>query len=157
MPQNDGTLLIDDAHIIFPNFQGKEGRYNREGDRNFCILISDELAAQLEDDGWTVKYLKAREEGDEPRPYLQVNVKYGKGKPPRIVMLTSRGRTPIDEETVDMLDYVDVRKADVILNPYHYNVNGRTGINGYLRTMFITIEEDELERRYAEIEDAPRP
>ncbi len=76
MPQNDGTLVMEDAHIVFRNFAGKEGMYNAEGDRNFCILLDTELAEQMLADGWNIKNLRAREEGDPDQPYIQVSLKY---------------------------------------------------------------------------------
>ena len=62
----DGQLMIENAKIIFRNFAGKEGMYNAEGDRNFCVLLEDDLAEQLVKDGWNVKTLRAREEDDVP-------------------------------------------------------------------------------------------
>lgn len=38
MPQ-DNTILLEDVRIIFRNFAGREGMYNREGDRNFAVLL----------------------------------------------------------------------------------------------------------------------
>jgi hypothetical protein len=38
MPQNDNTVMMEGVRIIFRNFSGKEGQYNREGDRNFAVL-----------------------------------------------------------------------------------------------------------------------
>ena len=56
------NVLIDDARIIFRNFAGKEGMYNREGDRNFSVILPPDLADQLAKDGWNVKWLKARDD-----------------------------------------------------------------------------------------------
>lgn len=146
-------VMLENVRLIFRNFAGKEGMYNREGDRNFAVLLTDEMAQGLSKDGWNVKELKAREEEDVPQPYLQVSVNF-KGKPPRIVMITSRGRTPVDEDTIELLDWAEIRIADVILNPYNWAVNGKTGIKAYLKTLFVTIEEDDLERKYAHVDDS---
>ena len=40
-------LLVEDAKIAFRNFSGKEGQFNAKGDRNFCLLLTDELAEDL--------------------------------------------------------------------------------------------------------------
>jgi len=146
------TFQVDDAQIIFRNFSGKEDKYNREGDRNFSVILDEEAAQRMIADGWNVKYLAAREEGDDDTPYIQVAVGY-KNRPPRIVLISSAGRTNLDEDNVETLDWVSIRKADLIARAYQWEVNGKGGIKAYLQTMFVTIEEDELERRYAVKED----
>jgi len=157
MADGDGTILLDNHRIVFRNFAGKEGQYNREGDRNFAVILDDDkLVKLLEKDGWNVKYLKPREEGDEPTPYLQVSVSF-KNNPPKIFMITSRGRTPLGEKECEVLDYADIRdgRADLIIRPYKWDVNGKAGIKAYLQTLFVAIEEDALERRYADRDDIP--
>jgi hypothetical protein len=135
--------------LIFKNFAGKEGQYNREGDRNFSVILPPELAQDLAADGWNVRALPAREEGDEDTPYIQVAVSY-KNRPPHVVMITSAGDTTLNEDTVGTLDFAELRTVDIICRPYEWNVNGKTGIKAYLKSMFATVEEDELERKYAQ-------
>lgn len=142
------TFQVDDAQLIFRNFSGKEDKYNREGDRNFSVILDEESATRMLEDGWNVKYLPGREEGDPDTPYIQVGVGY-KNRPPRIVLISSSGRTNLDEDTVSTLDWVSIRKVDLIARAYQWEVGGKSGIKAYLQTMFVTIEEDELERRYA--------
>lgn len=154
MAENN-TLTIEDAQILggaFRNFAGKEGKYNREGDRSFHIALDRGLAEQLAKDGWNIKWLEAREDGDEDQAILEVAVNYRSGRPPRIVLVTSRGKNALTEDTVETVDYAVIEKADVIINPYHWNVNGKTGIKAYAQTLFILIREDELERKYADMD-----
>jgi hypothetical protein len=139
---------MENARIIFRNFEGKEGQYNQKGDRNFCVLLDDDLARQMDEDGWNIKMLKPREEGDAPQPYIQVSVGYGKGRPPRIVMITTHNRTDLGEQDVEVLDWVDISNVDLIIRPYNWEVNGKGGIKAYLKSLFVTIEEDYLEQKY---------
>jgi len=148
MPQ-DNTVLMEGVRIVFRNFAGKEGQYNREGDRNFAVILDDKTAEAMLADGWNVKTLAAREEDETDTPYLPVSVNF-KGRPPQITMVTSRGRTQLGEDQVEMLDWADITNVDLIVRPYAWDVSGRTGIKAYLQTMFVTIEEDALQRKYAE-------
>lgn len=156
MEPNPGTLLVEDARVIFRNFAGKEGMYNREGDRNFCLLLDEGLAEQLHEDGWNVKALKAREPGDPPQPYIQIAVSY-KIRPPKVTLVTesTMTKTPLGEEEVAILDWIDIKKIDLILNPYPWSVNGKSGIKAYLKTLYVVLMEDELDLKYRELEDLP--
>lgn len=155
MPRNDNTVVMEDVRIVFRNFAGKEGQYNREGDRNFAVLLDDRTAELMQKDGWNVKWLKPREDEDPPQAYLTVAVNF-KGRPPRIVMITSRGRTTLHEDECELLDYADIRTCDLIVRPYEWVVNGKTGIKAYLQSIFVTIEEDALELKYADIDERQR-
>ena len=148
--RNDGTLIMEDARIVFRNFAGAEGMYNREGDRNFCVLLEDDLAADMLKDGWNIKRLKPREGEEQGTAYIQVSVGF-KGRPPRMVMITSRGRVELGEEECILLDWADIDKVDLIIRPYHWNVNGRTGVKAYLKSIFVVIHEDYLELKYADV------
>ena len=69
-------LQIDGARIIFRNFSGAATQYNREGERNFSLVIEDEnVANALIEEGWNVKIKAPREEGDIPFMHLPIKVK----------------------------------------------------------------------------------
>jgi len=148
MADDAKTFMVEDARLIFRNFSGKEGQYNREGDRNFAVVLDDVTAERMLKDGWNVKYLEAREEDEAPTPYISVTVNFN-NRPPRIVMITSTARTHLNEDAVAVLDWADIRTCDLIARAYEWTVNGKSGIKAYLQSMFVTIEEDELERKYA--------
>lgn len=155
MAPNDGTVLMEGVRIIFRNFSGKEGKYNREGDRNFAVLLDDETANAMAGDNWNVKWLQPRNEDEEetPQAYLPVSLSY-KGRPPRVVVITSRGRTNLDDTQVEMLDWATIVNVDLIVRPYEWLVNGKTGIKAYCQSIYVTIEEDELERKYGDLDQA---
>lgn len=149
MPRLD-NLVFENAKIMFRNFAGREQTFNSAGDRNFCLFLDPKQADSMREEGWNVKELRAREEGDEPQAYVQVAVNYGKGRPPRVVIITSKNRTELGGDEVAILDFADIKNIDVILNPYEWEVNGNTGVKAYLKTAYVTLNEDELELKYAE-------
>ncbi len=152
--EHSNQMTIENARIIFRNFSGKESKFNREGDRNFCVVIPEEDVDGMKKSGWNVRTIEPREEGDSHLYYLPVAVAFG-NFPPKIVMITSRAKTPIDESLVETLDFADFKNVDLIINPYNWEVNGKTGVKAYLKTLYVTINEDELELKYASDEYPP--
>ena len=145
------TFKVEGAQIIFRNFAGKEGQYNRAGDRNFAVVLTPDVAKKMLKDGWNVKELDAREEGDVPTPYITVAVNFN-NYPPRVVMITgelNENRTPLDASTIEVLDYADILNVDLICNGYEWEVGPKKGTKAYLKSLFIIIDEDDLEKKYS--------
>lgn len=151
-----GNITIEGARIVFRNFSGKETMYNAEGDRNFAVLLPEDVARQMLADGWNVKTLDPRDEDEDgvPQPYIQVSLKYrgrngAEVRPPKVVMITGKNRTNLSEDEVEVLDWADIRNVDIIIRPYEYSFSGRSGVKAYVQTLFVTVELDELEQKYS--------
>ena len=148
-----GILQIDDARITYRNFAGRGDKYNREGDRNFALIIPDqEIADALLNEGWNVKIKPGRDEDEEPFMRLPVKVKftdYG----PKVYLVSGGRRVELDEESIACLDNIDIESVDMDLRPYDWEVNGRTGRTAYLQSMEVTQRIDRFAARYANIEE----
>lgn len=151
------NVMFEDSRILFRNFAGLPTTFKPAGGiRDFMLLLDEEKAEAMLEDGWNVKHLKARAdvEDSEPRPYITVTVMFGK-YPPRIVMINSRGKTVLDETNINILDFAEIETLDLIIRPYNWEVNGNTGVKAYVKSMYVTLAEDELEKKYSEVRDAP--
>ena len=147
------NIVIDNGRIGFRNFSGNAGKFNPVGRRNFCVFFDQETGRILEEDGWNIRWLQPREEGDEPTAYLQVAVNYD-NIPPKIVLVTSHGKTILSEGTVNILDWAEIKKVDLTIRPYNWEMNGKNGVKAYVKNMYVTIEEDEFESRYYDVPDS---
>lgn len=152
------AATLNDVRLVFRNFKGAEGQYNRKGDRNFCVILPADTADAMRQDGWSIKQLKPREEGDVPQDYIKVKVNFDGPRPPKMFLINSMGRLQITNDMVENLDWIDFALVDLIISPYNWSMNGNTGVTAYLQTFFGTIREDELEQRYSQVPDAgPHP
>lgn len=152
-------VTFEGVRIIFRNFSGVPGKFNEAGDRNFNVVLDEDVAKAMEKDGWNVKWKAPKDDEDPPPPILKVNVKYrdreGKPvRPPRIMLITSHGKTLLEESMLPILDWADIVNVDMTINPYNYSALGRTGISAYLRSIYVTIRDDPLEDKYMDVPDS---
>lgn len=147
----NSTLNLENIQLGFRNFGGEEGQYNKAGDRNFVVFLDTDLATNLERDGWNIKYPKPKEdlpaEDDTRQPYLQVSFSF-KNFAPKIVMMVDGIPHRVSEEEVAMLDWADIEKADIVIRPYNWEVNGNKGVKAYLKALYVTIASDEFTSKY---------
>lgn len=145
-----GILQIDDARIIYRNFAGEGSKFNREGDRNFAVVIEDgETANMLRDEGWNVKIKAPREEGDDPFMFLPVKIKFN-DRGPSVYLKTGNAVNKLDEDGIACLDNVDILGVDLDIRPYDWEVNGKTGRTAYLQSIHVVQEVDRFADRYRE-------
>lgn len=153
MQKVNRNIIIEGARIIFPNFSGKAGKYNKEGERSFGVILPEDIDVhRLEEEGWNIRWLRPRDEYEEPTPYMQVAVSF-KGRPPKVVMVSGGKKAPLDEENIRLLDFAELENVDVVIRPYNWEAQGRTGVKGYLKTMYATIMEDEFAGKYRDSDD----
>jgi hypothetical protein len=154
-PNRDGSIFVENAQIIFRNLAGHERQFNVEGDRNFCLLLTPEQADWFHSDGWNVKTTKEREldEGETVggEPYIKVKVSYKGKNPPKVFLITERGKTALGPDELELVDFADIVSCDVMIRPYDWDVNGKTGRKAYLKSLAVTINEDEFDRKYADV------
>ena len=147
-----GILEINDARIIWRNFEGRGDKFNREGDRNFAVIIPDqEIADALIAEGWNVKIKAPREMGDEPFRYLKVKIKYGEdGRGPSAYLTSGKATRRLNEDTISIIDDVDIASVDLDIRPYDWEVNGSIGRSAYLQSIHVTQQVDRFAARFAE-------
>lgn len=146
-------MQIDNARIIFKNFGGRGDKFNREGDRNFSLLIEDpDIADAMVEKGWNVKIKEGRDEDEGPFMRLPVKVKFTEYGPK--VYLNSAGNvTELDEESIECLDNIDIESVDMDIRPYDWDVNGKTGRTAYLQSMNVVQRIDRFAARYSNMRD----
>lgn len=155
----DNNIVLENCRLVFKNFAGEKRQFNEEGKRNFSVVLDDEKAELLKAQGWNVKSKPPREEGDPYFHHLKVTVSYTGKRPPLAMMISSKGRTELDQDMIGLLDNAELAVVDMILRPYDWDVQGSKGRSAYLHSIYATLAEDELSLKYAETkdEDADEP
>ena len=138
------SFRIEDAYIpngTWRNFSGVVTEMNKTGERKFNIFLPEGLASLMEDIGWHVKHKDPRREGDDVLNFIEVTVSWKKN-PPVITLISYDGtRTNLTEANVSILDSTDIETATVELNPYNWDVNGKTGVRAYLKELIVEAKE----------------
>lgn len=150
------NLIMENATITFRNFDGEHDNNARGKKVSFGVLVDNADVERLLEDGWNIKTKVPENPNDEPYSYLPVEIRFDH-IPPKVFMVTRRAKTQLHEDTVGLLQSADIQNADLIISPYEWEVGDKHGIKAYLKTGYITVEEDEFAAKYDRAEKEPLP
>lgn len=151
---------LEGVEIRWRNFKGEVSDFNPMGKRQFAVMLDEQQADQMAADGWNVKFTKPKDPEEEPEPYIRVEVSYKNadergGRAPQVYLVappTKDGVPPktteLPREMLRIADQVDVHHADVLLEPYRWDVQGNQGVKAYLYTIGIAIKLDPFMVKY---------
>lgn len=154
-----GILQIDDAKIVYRNFKGEGSKYNREGDRNFSLIIPNrEIADKLIEEGWNVKIKPSNNDEEDEFITLPVKVKFN-DRGPQVFIVSGESHRKLKEDTVAMLDDIDIASVDLDIRPYDWTIqegtpNEKSGRTAYLQSIKVIQNIDRISAQFAE-EESP--
>lgn len=153
----NGKLALEEVkgtEIKFRHFSGDKDKYHAQGERDFNVAISDDIAEELIINGWRVKAAKEKIGDDgEPVRYsamIKVKANYDSARPPKITRYTSNGHVEIDEDIVKDMDVDEIESAALIITPYLSKTSVDGKFTAYLDTMRYKIEDDPFAGLYEE-------
>lgn len=146
-----------DKQLLWKNFRGEKSRFNARGERTFSVLLEDpEEAEKLKNDGWNIKPLRPAEGETIVSWHLPVKVNYESKIPPKVVWISEgqNKKLMLSDQTVSILDFQTIRRADLRLNAYEWTVDGSSGIKAYLDTLYAVVEESGVDALYTDYDMA---
>lgn len=150
---------LENCKITFRNLGGRPTDFDRNGGkRSFAVLLNPDSATELMNAGFEVKQFINKETGEPGDYYLKVKVNFryddeGNLIAPHIYLINGATKTELGPTTVSVVDRADIKYVDMIITPYAYHAPNRDGISAYCVSMYVNIEEDELEKKYAMLDD----
>ena len=153
------TFKLRKRDLYFRNFRGIN-EYNPKDRRpTIGIKLTEELAEQMDKEGWYVRWTKVRDDAPEdiqPIPWLKVTINMDSERPPQVNMILGKTVTALTKETIATLDAASIDHLTVKVRAYDWDDSGKYGAAAYLVGMNVYCEEDDLEselRDYMEDDD----
>jgi len=150
---------LENCKITFRNLGGRPTDFDRTGGkRTFAVILNPESAEQLSAVGFDVKQFINKETGEPGEYYLKVKVNFrydddGNLIAPHIYLINGTSKQELTPNTVSVVDRADIKFVDLTITPWAYTAAGRSGISAYCVNMYVNIEEDEFEKKYAMYDD----
>lgn len=143
-------LKIEDAQLgrgAYRNFAGEKTQYNAAGKRSFVVILDEEQGRELEHQGWHIRWREPRDEMDDRKALLTVEVRFG-AYPPKVALISNGTQTILTEDNIAILDTAELARVDLKIRPYNWTVRDETGTKAYLHTGYFTLAEDDFGGRY---------
>lgn len=144
-------LRYENADIGFKNFEGREGMYNQAGERSFVVFLDYDQADELSKQGWNIKYPKPNPKidpsEDDRRPYLPIGVSFD-NYPANVYLITDNNTSKLEGDEAAMLDWAELESVDLVIRPYEWTMNGKSGVKAYLRAGYFKIVTDPFADKY---------
>ncbi len=159
MAETEQQNWIDDLEIAnanvkwgFSHFDGRADTFNDEGDHNFTLILSEEQAQELMNEGWNIRTMDGREDGDPPEYLLKVKISY-RFEAPKIYIIKGTRKFRADETDLADIKRSTCDQLDVIITPSRW-VHGReSGVTAYVKEMYAKIRESRFSAAYADYEE----
>ena len=148
---NRDMVEFSDVRIIHRNLRGIKKEFNREGNRGFSIVLTQDEANDLLERGYNVRIRQAQDNPDDTFCFLPVTVNYN-NIPPRIYRVTAEKMTLLTEANVGVIDTSDIVNVNLTVNARYWEINGKHGIKPYVNVMYVEVEEDSFANRYSDRE-----
>lgn len=156
MPDNDwiDDIEIEDVKIkwAFSHFDGKADTFNDPGDHNFTIILPPEQALDLQEQGWSIRKLDPREEGDDPEYTLKVKISY-RFEPPKIYLIKNGRKIRADEQDLSDIKRATTEQISVIIQPSRWVHGNNSGITAYVKELYAKIRQSRFEEMYEDYEE----
>ena len=143
------TIEVEGAAFGYRDFE--EGVIN--------VLLDEDFAYELKDEGWNVKFPE-KQEGDryERQPYLPVAVRFGKIKDlwPEILVKKTRKSHAVqyDAEMVGNLTKASFESVNLVIRPRRWRDDfGETRIKAFLKSMYAILEGDSFRDAFLNYEE----
>ena len=84
---------------------------------------------------------------------MQVNVKYTDRSAPKVYLISGDSQIELNEDTVGMIDDIDIRSVDLDIRPYDGEARGQAFRSAYLQSIWVVQEVDRFAARIASMRD----
>ena len=91
-------------------------------------------------------------EEESPFMYLPIKIKFN-NRGPAAYLVSGEQVTRLDEDSIEMLDEIDIQSVDLDVRPYDWEVNDKTGRSAYLQAIEVIQNIDRFGAKYATKEE----
>ncbi len=148
---------LENAHVIWPNFEGRPDKWNQKGGvRKFTIRIDDEEAAEeIRSHGWNVR--RREENPGEPYYTWDIFVRYDIYPPVITVHHPNGNKAVLKEEKLKYLDQADIESWDMTIRPYNWENTSGKGVKAFVYLLHANLAEDPWAEKYGSPENFEYP